>query len=296
MAIDLRTTTQDIEINQSQGGLTTTIAPAIRGDIFLGSGNDSLIVSAGEISGDVDFGGGNDTLSLSGGSIFTGALENTDNLALSVTDGSTLALGSASPIQVSEALIDSTSVYRPVINGETGQASTLTSDGDITFETGATINPILESIVGTDVLSYTVASAGNLTVGDLNFLGEGDTPFLFNTSLSLSDPNTLVVTLDLRDPTASLADGGLGLDQVQAAAFGSVVEGQFQGSAVFDALSSSSELGNAFSNISSAGDFYAAYNQILPEFSGAAKQFVLANVDGAVGAVGSQLDTARPFP
>ena len=37
-------------------------------------------------------------------------------------------------------------------------------------------------------------------------------------------------------------------------------------------------------------------NQVLPEFSGAAKQFILANVDGAVGAVGSHLDTARRSP
>ncbi len=235
-------------------------------------------------------------MSLSGGTIFTGEVRNTDSLALSVTEGSTLALGSADEIQVSEALIDSTSIFRPVINGQTGEASTLTSTGDITFEAGAAINPILESIIGTDTLTYTLANAGNLTIGDLASLSAGDSPFLYSTTVGLSDPNTLVVTLDLRDPTASVANGGLGLDAVQAAAFGGVVDGVFQDGPVLEALTATTDLGNAFSNITEANEFYAAYNQILPEFSGAAKQFVLANVDGAVGAVGSHLDAARRSP
>ncbi len=295
VALDLSASTTDIEINQNQNPDSTN-APLIRGDILFGSGNDTLVASAGTVAGDVDFGGGNDTVLLSGGSLFSGALENTDSLALSVTEGSTLAIESANTIQVSEALIDGTSVYRPVINGATGTSTTLTSTGNITFEAGASINPILQSIIGTNTLDYTLASAGNLTIGDLARLGAGETPFLYNTSLSLSDPNTLVVTLDLRDPTASVADGGLGLDAVQAAAFGSVVDGVFQNGPVLQALASTPELGNAFSNITEATDFYAAYNQILPEFSGAAKQFVLANVDGAVGAVGSHLDTTRRSP
>ena len=295
IAIDFSAGTEGVEINQSQNPDTTNV-PIIRGDILLGSGDDSLVASAGAILGDVDFGGGADTLSLSGGSVFVGAIQNSDSLALSVTEGSTLALRSADTIQVSEALIDSTSSFRPLINGATGEASTLTSAGDITFEAGASINPILNSIIGTDTLSYTLASAGNLTIGDLASLSAGDSPFLYNTSLSLSDPNTLVVTLDLRNPTTSVDDGGLGLDAVQAAAFGSVVDGVFQDGAVLQALTATSDLGNAFANITEANDFYAAYNQILPEFSGAAKQFVLANVDGAVGAVGSHLDAARRSP
>ncbi|MEP3653675.1 MAG: autotransporter outer membrane beta-barrel domain-containing protein [Litorimonas sp.] len=292
IAIDFSASTQNVEISQSQNPDSSN-APLIRGDILLGSGDDSVVSTAGVIFGDLDFGGGADTLSLSGGSTFIGAIENTDNLALSVTEESTLALGSAGDIQVSSALIDGTSTYRPVINGATGTATTLISDGDITFESGASISPILESIIGTNTLDYTLASAGNLTIGDLSLLSTGETPFLYNTSLSLSDPNTLVVTLDLRDPTTSVENGGLGLDAVQAAAFGSVVDGVVQNGPVLQALSATPSLGNAFSNITEADDFYAAYNQILPEFSGAAKQFVLANVDGAVGAVGSHLDAAR---
>ena len=295
IAVDFSASTTAIEINQSQNPDSTNI-PIIIGDILLGSGDDTINATSGLITGDIDFGGGSDTLSLAGNTVFAGAIRNTDSLSLSVTDGALLALGSDDSLQVSEALIDGTSVFRPVINGETGQASTLVSDGNITFESGATISPSFDSILGTETLTYTLASAGNLTIGDLAALGGNTSSFLFDTNLELADPNTLVVTLDLRDPTASIEDGGLGLDSVQAAAFGTVVDGQLQSGAVLQALGATTELGNAFSNIAEAADFYAAYNQILPEFSGAAKQFVLANVDGAVGSVGSHLDTTRRSP
>ena len=295
IAIDFSAATDDIEINHFQNEGATNI-PLIFGDILLGSGDDTLTASAGIINGDVDFGGGNDTLSLSGGTALTGALRNSDSLALSVTEGSSLSLTSPGEIQVSDAVFDSTSVFRPGINGATGESSTLSSTGNITFESGATISPVLDSIIGTTSESFTIASAGDLTIGDLETLSSGDSPFLFGTSLSLADPNTLVVTLDLRDPTASVENGGLGLDAVQAAAFGNIVDGQFQNGAVLEALSSVSSLGNAFANITEAGEFNAAVNQVLPEFSGAARQFLLANVDGAVGAVGSHLDSARRSP
>ena len=295
IAIDLSTATENVEIIQSQNPDSTN-TPLISGNILLGSGDDSVNASAGRISGDIDFGGGNDSILLSGGAEFSGNVLNSDSLALSVTDGSTFALDSTDAIQVSDVLVDGTSVYRPVIDGETGLASTLVSDGSITFEDGASINPILRSIVGTDALSYTLATSDDLSIGDLASLSSGESPFLYSTTLDLADPNTLVVTLDLRNPTASVANGGLGLDAVQAAAFGTVVNGVLQEGAVLQALSASPELGDAFANIIEANDFYSAYNQILPEFSGAAKQFLLANVDGAVGAVGSHLDTARRSP
>jgi hypothetical protein len=295
IAIDFSASTLGVDITQSQNA-DDTGTPLIVGDILLGSGDDTLTIASGGVVGDLDFGGGNDTLALSGGSVFSGGITNTTALDLSVTDNSVLALGSADDIQVSEARIDGTSVFRPLINGATGEASALVSSGDVIFEDGATINPILNSIIGTNTFTYTLASAGNLSIADLASLGAGDSPFLYSTSLDLADPNTLVVTLDLRDPTTSVANGGLGLDAVQAAAFGSVVNGQFQNGPVLEALSSVSSLGNAFANITEADDFYAAYNQILPEFSGAAKQFLLANVDGAVGSVGSHLDTTRRSP
>jgi len=93
----------------------------------------------------------------------------------------------------------------------------------------------------------------------------------------------LVVTVDLRDPSTSIANGGLGLDAAQAAAFRPAL----------GAFAANDELGAAFANITDGVDFNNAFNQLLPEFSAAAREFVLANVDGATGAVGNHLDTAR---
>ena len=47
-------------------------APQIIGDIALGSGNDSVTVSAGTITGDLALGAGDDSVSLSGSSTLTG--------------------------------------------------------------------------------------------------------------------------------------------------------------------------------------------------------------------------------
>jgi len=288
------------QIESDTEGLTSQT----NGDLLFGSGDDIVNIESGNINSDIDFGGGNDTLSLSGESAFVGGISNSDGIDLSVSDNSTLALTSVGPINVTQATFDETSSFRPIINGETGEASTLIGSGPITFETGATINPLLQSVItdqtGIASQSFELATSNNLTVGDLSSLSEGITPFLFQSNLSLSDPNTLVVTLDLRDPAAAVEAGGLGLDPVQLAAFGQIVgdgaNQTFTAGPVFEALFATQQLGNSFANITEAGEFYAALNQVLPEFSGAANQFVLANVDGAVGAVGSHLDTTRRSP
>ncbi len=303
IALDVSALTEDFTFTQTASdieGVTSRVA----GDIYLGSGNDSLIADAGIIEGNLDFGGGNDTLTLSGNAFFSGEVTNTDSLTLSVTDTATLALGSAEDINIESATFGDGSTYRPVVDGALGRASTLISDGEITFESGATINPILSSILnndaGGDTQRFELATGGNITIGDLAGLSGGVSPFLFDSQLSLDGTDTLVITLDLRDPNASLENGGLGLDSVQAAAFGQFVgEGanrSFEAGAAFQALAATPELGNAFANITESAEFYAAINQVLPEFSGASKQFVLANVDGAVGAVGSHLDTTRRSP
>jgi hypothetical protein len=302
VAIDVSALTSGFTYTQTQNPDSEN-APITNGDILLGSGDDTITSSAGVIVSNVDFGGGDATLALSGGSIFGGEITNVDSLDLSVTEGSIFTIANAEPVTVSNALFDETSTFRPVINGATGGASSLIGTGDITFEAGATVFPILSNIIGTNVVEYTIASADNLTIGDLATLSEGASPFLYDTSLAISasDPNTLVVTLDLRDPGLSVADGGLGLDAVQQAAFGSfVADGaggrSFDAGPVFEALSTTSAIGDAFANIDNSSEFYAAINQVLPEFGAAAKQFVLANVDGSVGAVGSHLDVARRSP
>jgi len=301
IAIDVSTNSDGFTLSQTANEFG--VDPAVIGDIRLGSGNDTITVSAGSILGDVNFGDGNDSLLLSGESTFNGVITNSGGLNINVSDTSRLQINNSETLSVSSANFDGTSTYAPVLDGAGsntspilvavnnggGQSANGLDAGDINFDDGATIAPTLTNVVGLTNTSFAIASAENeLTIGDLNSLSAIDTPFLYNTNFAIdpNDPNTLLVTLDLRDPNASIADGGLGLDSVQAAAFGTA----------FTALSSNSSLGDAFASITNGADFNQAFNQILPEFAAAAKQFVFANVNGATGAVSNHLDATRRSP
>ncbi|MBC6411675.1 MAG: hypothetical protein GDA39_01525, partial [Hyphomonadaceae bacterium] len=114
--------------------------------------------------------------------------------------------------------------------------------------------------------------------GGIGNVGGTDTLFLYDFTYSYdAQLNAVVVDLDLRDAAA------LGLDHVQTAAFDATIE----------ALRNNTDLANALVNIGNQSEFNNAYSQLLPEFAAAAPQFVLANVDGAVGAVGTHLDNTR---
>ena len=258
----------------------TPADPAIVGDLRFGSGDDTLTSTAGIILGDISFGEGNDTLALSGNSRVRGALTNQGGLEITVAEESFLGVSQAGIIPVTSASFDETSTYSPTLDGTTGTASTLASTGDISFAEGATVAPTLTNVVGIDRTAFTIAQAGGtLSVGDLASLASVESPYLFNTNYTV-DGNDLIITLDLRS-----ADE-LGLDQVQSLAYAPAVQ----------ALRNNTELGDAFANITSQAEFNAAYNQILPEFGAAARQFVLANVDGATGAVSNHLDSVRRSP
>ncbi len=288
IAIDLSANTSGITLNQVakvDEDLTDDITPAlpsISGDIFLGSGADSVNIGAGSVTGALAFGDGADSLTLSGGSSYTGALTDTDGLlTIAVSGGSTLSQTAATPINVTDASFDGTSVFRPTLDGATGNASTINSSGNITFADGATISPILNNVISSTSTTFTILdAAGTLNLGgSLSSISALESPFMYDTTFALdpNDPNALIVTLDLRSTDA------LGLDSVQAQSFGTA----------FNAMQNNTGLANAFTNITDGAEFNRALNQLLPEFAAAARQFVVANVDGAVGAVGTHLDNAR---
>ena len=285
-ALDLSANTAGVTLVQNLAedtDLTDTItptAPFIIGDVLLGSGNDTVEITSGSVIGAVAFAGGENSLSISGGSLVSGAITSEGgSVALSVSDSSLTNLA-GTPLSVSTASFDSTSAYNPSLDGATGQASTLVASSDINFADGAQINPILSNIIGSTSNTFTIANAANLNIeGDLETLSGSLSPFLYNTTYSFdgNDQNSLLVTLDLRETSE------LGLDNVQTAFFNSA----------FEALGSNAALGDAFVNLTDSSSFNQSFNQLLPEFAAAGRQFIVANVDGAVGAVGAQLDNAR---
>ncbi len=280
VALDLSNNVTGVTINQVVDTNITT-SPLIAGGILLGSGDDVINAEGGILLGNVSTGAGADVLALSNGTNLTGTLNDSDgNLALSLAEGSSLIQVTTDPINVSSASIDSTSTFSPIVDGVTGNVSTLVASNTVTIEEGAGIAPTLLNVVNVQNSSFPIVSAGNLVIeGDINSLQSLTSPFLYDTAFALdpNDPNTLVVTLDLRSTEA------LGLDVPQAAFF----------SSAFDALGTNNGLASSLINIQDGGEFNSAFNQLLPEFSAASRQFILANVDGAVGAVASHLDSAR---
>ncbi|WP_017930731.1 autotransporter family protein [Robiginitomaculum antarcticum] len=286
VAIDVRANTTGVTITQSQladedpDDDITPVAPRIVGDIMLGSGDDTLNSSAGLLVGDVSFGDGNDQLILSGGTVLVGSVTDSDGLlTVDVTGGSTLALNDAVPLNVTTANFDGTSILSTLINGATGQASTLNATGQVSFESGARITPTLSNIIGGGG-TFTLINAGTLTLGDdISTYQPENAPFLYDTQISLdpTNANALIATLRLRSTQE------LGLDSTQTAAF----------DAAFGAFGADSDLGAAFAGLTTQETFNAAYNQILPEFNAAAGRFVFSNVDGATGAVATHLNNAR---
>lgn len=283
VAFDLSANTTGITFDQftSEG---STITPVTSGDILLGSGDDVVDIRSGVVNGNIAFGAGADQLSLSGASSLTGSVTDSDgNLVLSLAGGSTLTQITTDNVDVVSASLDGTSTFRPTIDGVSGDVSTLVASESVTLANGASVAPTLLNVVGVENSVFPVISAQNLTIeGDLDTLSSAVSPFLYDTAFALdpNDPNTLVVTLDLRSTDQ------LGLDGAQSAVFTSA----------FEALGTNSELASALININDGTQFNQAFNQLLPEFSAAGRQFILANVDGATGAVGTHLDAARRSP
>ena len=281
VAIDVSANTTGVTLNNViavDDDTTDEITPAspiIAGNVVFGSGDDTFTSTDGLVVGVVSFGDGADTLALNSSSITGGLTDSDGDLTIALVDSSLTLLDTA-PINATSASFDATSNFLPIIDGSTNTVSTLVASGNVTFEDGATITPLLANIIGNGG-TFTLVSAGSLTLGtDIATLQPENAPWLYQTEITRSG-NDLITTLVLRD-TADL-----GLDEQQTAAF----------AGTFDALSRDASLGGAFAAITDEQEFNAAYNQLLPEFAAAVTQFVSANIDGSTGAVASHLNTTR---
>ncbi|MEP6343311.1 MAG: autotransporter outer membrane beta-barrel domain-containing protein [Maricaulaceae bacterium] len=281
VALDLSANTSGVTILQGLDPTPVTLlVPTINGDILLGSGDDTVTSSFGALNGDIAFGAGADVLNLNSTN-FEGRLSDSDGvLAVTVENGSLLRQTETQTIDVTNATFDGTSSFETVIDGVSGDAGTLVATNNVTLEDGAQVGLALTNVLQLDNQTFDIISADNLDIqGAVDQLDSSVSPFLYDVTYGLAegDPNTLVVTLDLR----STED--LGLDTRQAASFTSA----------FEALASNAALGQAFTAITEEAEFNQAFNQILPEVSASPLYFIQANVDGAVGAVGTHLENAR---
>ena len=258
--------------------------PEIEGDLLFGSGADALELLNGSIKGDVFFGDGDDILLIDNGAELTGAIYDTDGqLTMDIRDG-LLALGADTALSLTSASFGANSRLQLTIDPVAGggfQSASFIASGNVSFLEGARISPSLSGLIA-QAGTFDLITAGSFSFAE-NFASMLDTsslPFLYNVGISQAGgPNVLTITLDRRTAAE------LGMTINQAAAY----------DAWFDAVITSPDtaLTSAFAGLTSATDFYAAYNQLLPEFGAAALQFTLANTDGTTGAIGNRLDALR---
>lgn len=292
IAIDLSTATGNLTIRQTQVA-SGVAAPAIVGDVRLGSGNDLLDLADGSLAGNVAFGAGNNTLNLSGdatqaGSVSFGA--GADTLALAGTSAFSGAVdfgggadalnlsGSASfagsiansgnlavkvsggtldirrPASIASLDVGATGMIVVTLDKTAGAGSSYNVAGTASFADGAKL-AIRLADVSTAEGSYQVLTAGSLTGRDKLATATDLVPFLFKAELDkTAAANTIVVDISKRTVTE------LGLNRSGAAAY----------DAVFDVLGKDDKVEQVFLGITNGDAFRAAVGQLLPDHAGGA--------------------------
>ncbi len=261
IAIDAHTNTVGMLIKQeaittstTTNGTTTntTNTPEILGDILLGSGNDTVNLTAGTIIGNIDFGAGANAFTMSGTSIFTGKLTSAGTVALDLQAG-TAILTADTKLNLSTFHMGSTAVLGIQLDTATPNQAVLAATGNAVFDNSAKIGLNLNHVLLSPT-TFKVLTAANISTGDLvlNGLG-GDTPYLYYVTLV---PNSANTELDAVFRIKTQAEGHFSSNEYNVMTPILTAIGQDSG-ATTALLSQTTESG-----------FHSVYNQYLPDFSG----------------------------
>jgi uncharacterized protein with beta-barrel porin domain len=280
IALDLSAATAGISL--LQGTVTTGNAPALTGDILFGGGADVLDVRRGVVSsGLIAFGAGADVLNISGAdTIVTAGISDSDgSLAITMSGGALNLENAGSTLEISSGDFAAGSNLRLAISGQQPNGRVLIASGAVRFADGANLRPALFDLL-LDSREFVLVGASDLQIeGSLSSLLSVSTSFLYEQTPALRTVGAEEqLVLALRRKSAQ----ELGMNANQAAAFLPTLE----------ALSGDPALSVYFGSLATAEDFFFAYDQVLPEFSGHALQMVGVNVQGAAGAIGDRIDVA----
>ncbi|HYF23721.1 MAG TPA: autotransporter outer membrane beta-barrel domain-containing protein [Caulobacteraceae bacterium] len=275
-------------------GVDDNNEPAITGAILLGSGADNVNILNGTVTGDIAFGAGADTLVVNGGgALVRGALFDSDGqLAVNLVKG-TLENGFrandatanpndyiASRINISSLNVGADGDLVVTLDPASGQTSGFNVSGTATFADGAGLGVRFTDLL-TAPTQFTVVQAGTLNVDvtklDLAALA-GNTPFLFVATPGADLANNRLY-VDVARRTAAQA----GMSQAQAAAF----------DPFYSALATDQQIRNAFLAQVTSEEFFALYEQILPEHSGAPLLSLAAGTDAVTRALSDRRPTSE---
>ena len=284
IALDLRANTSGVTLLQygltdvtSTNGLTDTdgdgvsdtTEPAIVGQILLGSGADHLNIQNGGVVGDIAFGAGANSLAIDGGATVKGRITaDAGTLGLTIGSGS-LTMENPASLNLSSLDLGAKSTLILAADPASGTHSELDVAGTANIATGAKIGITLQSLLKTQA-TYTLIHATTLNSGAVDTSLLGETPYLYTAALS-TDAAAGTVNISLARKSASV----LALPASTAAAYEPLIA----------AIDKDTVVRDAFLAQSTRAGLLRAYNQMLPNHSGAVFEAVAASADAAARAI-----------
>ncbi|WP_312167076.1 autotransporter domain-containing protein [Phenylobacterium sp.] len=251
VALDLRANTAGVTVRQGPNA-STSVTPAIVGDVLFGSGAGRLELLAGTLDGAVAFGSGADALVIDGGARMTGALTDAGGgLTVNVAKGR-LTATNADTINLTSLSLGSTGELVLTADPAAGKSTSLNVAGAADLATGAKVGLRFTSKLDAPA-TFTLIKAGALTAGTLDESLLGSTPWLYKSELRVDQANNSLLA-DVRRRTASEA----GLNTAEAAAYDAVFANFDRDATVRDALLSKTD----------EKGFTGLYDQFLPDFTG----------------------------
>ncbi|WP_235075806.1 autotransporter outer membrane beta-barrel domain-containing protein [Asticcacaulis sp. AC460] len=192
IAIDTRTnsaglTLTQVDTNPGDTKADTDIpAPAILGDILLGSGNDAISSSGGNIVGNIDYGTGANSFTVTNKATYFGKMTNGTGgtVALNITDGAVALLG-GTHLNTTTVNVGATSTLSLVVDTATPTTPMLVGTGAVTFATGAKMN-LAPTKLFTDPKTFTLLTGSSIDLGGLT----PTVSYLYTANLSKNAGNT----------------------------------------------------------------------------------------------------------
>ena len=255
VALDLSHNTSGVTLVQSANS-NVSITPTITGDIYLGSGNDTVQFTAGTVAGTLDFGAGSGSLLIDNGASYTGRLLTTGSvgqLAINVNNGS-LEDDNPAALHLSSLAVGASGQLVISVDPVNNAATQFIVSGPATLASGAKLSVKLLSLLINNTQTYTVVSAtpGALTVGSGASL-TANVPYLFVAQFT-PDTTDGTISLDVRRRTAQEA----GLNKAETAAW----------DPIYQNLALNPGIERAFLAQTDAAGYRSMVNQILPDYAG----------------------------
>jgi hypothetical protein len=251
-ALDLRANTSGVTITQTQAS-GATITPIISGDVYLGSGPNTVNLLAGSMNGQLSMGGAPSSLTIDNGAAYTGALTYSGSqLTINVANG---VLNDKSPTAVGAAslTVGGSSTLGVALDPAHNTYTQFNVSGAATFAAGAKISATLLSPPNLSGQTFTIVRAGSLSVGSPDTALLGAFPYLFTGSLS-SNIAAGVINLTVTPKTPAQ----MGFNKAETAAF----------NAIYTALPQDQQVQTAIIGATDRKTLVTNYDQLLPSSSG----------------------------